>query len=154
MMLSLCLRRIEVGKTRQSFSLGSSVVNADGETLKPMCRDNLNDEFACDPTLEMYFVGAKCVTFGFERSPTQHGALRVAGIRDPRPSSDEGGRHVAGDATHHRKESRRALSPRAVAARWSRGGEQGCTVEDGHRSTLRSHRSCREDSRRASSFTA
>lgn len=34
------------------------------------------------------------------------------------------------DAVLQRKESRRALSPKAVAALWSRDGEQDCIVED------------------------
>jgi hypothetical protein len=38
--------------------------------------------------------------------------------------------HEVGDTTRQRTKSKRALSPKAVAARWSRDSEQGCTVED------------------------
>lgn len=34
------------------------------------------------------------------------------------------------DAMLQRNKSRRALSPKAAAAWWSRDGEQDCTVED------------------------
>ena len=35
-----------------------------------------------------------------------------------------------GKATHQRNQIRRVLSPKAVAARWSRDSEQDCTVKD------------------------
>ena len=58
------------------------------------------------------------------------------------------------DAVPQRKESRRALGPKAVAALDSWDGEQDCTVEDWRESTRASHRNRREDSRRAISYLA
>lgn len=40
------------------------------------------------------------------------------------------------DAVPWRKESRRASTPKAVAARWSRDGKQSCTLENWRRSIL------------------
>jgi hypothetical protein len=54
-------------------------------------------------------------------------------------------------AVQQRRESRRALSPKAAAARWSRDSEQDYTVENGLGSTLRRHTSRLEHDRRAMS---
>lgn len=56
------------------------------------------------------------------------------------------------DEEWQRQESRRAISPKAVAARWSRDGEHNCAVKGQRESTPGCHRSCREDSRRAISY--
>jgi hypothetical protein len=65
---------------------------------------------------------------------------------------NSGGRGI--DTSQQRQTSRRALSPKAVAPRWSRDDEQDCIVEDWRESIFESDRSRREDSRRAISCIA